>query len=102
MAIGASLRRMLPLDVQVALRDAEKDLSSWRTHLHPHVQRLVYCYFLGSVDDGEEVTSPLTTILTKYSPHIGSVTPIRSIVLLRYDAEQLGAKTCRFVTSQAG
>ena len=30
MTIGASLRRMLPLDVQVALRDAEKDLSNWR------------------------------------------------------------------------
>jgi hypothetical protein len=30
MAIGSSLRWMLPLDVQIALRDAEKDLSSWR------------------------------------------------------------------------
>ena len=28
MAIGSIFRRMLPLDVQVALRDAEKDLSS--------------------------------------------------------------------------
>ena len=30
MAAPSSLRRMLPLDVQVALRDTEKDLSSWR------------------------------------------------------------------------
>jgi putative ATP-dependent endonuclease of OLD family len=30
MSIGSSSRRMLPLDVQVALRDAEKDLASWR------------------------------------------------------------------------
>ena len=41
MAVGASLRRMLPLDVQVALRDAEKDLSSWRNSpLRPLIEQL--------------------------------------------------------------
>lgn len=53
-------------------------------HLHPHVQRLVYRYLLGGDDDEPR---PVTTILSTHSPHIASVTPLRSIVLLRYDAE---------------
>lgn len=52
-------------------------------HLHPHVQRLVYRYFLG--DAAGEDGPPVTTILTTHSPHIASVTPIRSILLLRHD-----------------
>lgn len=56
-------------------------------HLHPHVQRLVYRYFLGGGADDNEDRPPLTTILSTHSPHIASVTPIRSIVLLRRDAK---------------
>lgn len=52
-------------------------------HLHPHVQRLVYRHYLGEDDAGENVT----TILTTHSPHIASVAPLRSIILLREDAE---------------
>ncbi len=56
-------------------------------HLHPHVQRLVYRYFLGAEPAGDnEQTSNLTTILTTHSPHIASVAPIRSVVLLRHNA----------------
>jgi putative ATP-dependent endonuclease of OLD family len=58
-------------------------------HLHPHVQRLVYRYFLGETG-GDEAPSNLTTILTTHSPHIASVAPIRSVVLLRQD-KQSGA-----------
>ncbi|HEV7306310.1 ATP-dependent nuclease [Ensifer sp.] len=54
-------------------------------HLHPHVQRLVYRYFLGDNADAEASAPPLTTILTTHSPHIASITPVRSIVLLRHD-----------------
>lgn len=53
-------------------------------HLHPHVQRLVYRYFLGE-SPGDDKPSNMTTILTTHSPHIASVAPIRSVVLLRYD-----------------
>jgi putative ATP-dependent endonuclease of OLD family len=53
-------------------------------HLHPHVQRLVYRYFLEGRGARED-DAPLTTILTTHSPHIVSVTPLRSIVLLRHN-----------------
>lgn len=55
-------------------------------HLHPHVQRLVYRYFLDAVPTGDGTQTPnLSTILTTHSPHIASVAPIRSVVLLRHD-----------------
>jgi putative ATP-dependent endonuclease of OLD family len=46
-------------------------------HLHPHVQRLVYRDLLRA--DG----APRTVILTTHSPHVASVAPLRSLVLLR-------------------
>jgi putative ATP-dependent endonuclease of OLD family len=52
-------------------------------HLHPHVQRLVYRHYLGEEEDAPE---NVTTILTTHSPHIASVAPLHSIILLREDA----------------
>lgn len=41
MQIGGAFRRILPIDVQGALRDAEKDLSSWRKPpLRPLIEEL--------------------------------------------------------------
>jgi putative ATP-dependent endonuclease of the OLD family len=56
-------------------------------HLHPHLQRLVYRSYLrarkSTNPEGEKKTGPVTYLLTTHSPHIASVTPVESLILLR-------------------
>lgn len=57
------------------------------SHLHPHLQRSVYRHlFEGLAGDGDD--QPLSLLLTTHSPHIASVAPLRSLVLLRDTASQ--------------
>jgi putative ATP-dependent endonuclease of the OLD family len=51
-------------------------------HLHPHMQRTVYRHLFENAGAGEE-DRPLSVMLTTHSPHIASVAPLRSILLLK-------------------
>lgn len=81
------------LDLDRLVEEGERDHTFFaveepEAHLHPHVQRLVYRHFLAP-QEGENAERPprrQTTILTTHSPHIASVAPLRSIVLLRRDS----------------
>jgi len=61
-------------------------------HLHPHLQRLVYRSYLRfrqpTSPEGKGESSRVTYLLTTHSPHIASVTPVESLILLRRDAKE--------------
>ncbi|MBF9052182.1 AAA family ATPase [Roseobacter sp. HKCCD9010] len=59
-------------------------------HLHPHLQRSVYRHVFEGGND-----SPLSVLLTTHSPHIASVAPLRSLVLLKDEGED---GTCGYAT----
>lgn len=64
-------------------------------HLHPHIQRLVYRYLLQTrqLDDtNKTLNNNVTNILTTHSPHIISVAPLKSIVLLKQSEEQIATE----------
>ena len=52
-------------------------------HLHPHLQRSVYRHLFESVENEDDGERPLSVMMTTHSPHIASVAPLRSIVLLK-------------------
>lgn len=53
-------------------------------HLHPHLQRSVYRHVFTEAQEGG---APLSILLTTHSPHIASVAPLRSIVLLKDEGD---------------
>lgn len=94
------------LELDRLIEERERDFTFLaveepEAHLHPHVQRLVYRHFLETAETGDDdddadddvpdpaddaTTGRHVTILTTHSPHIASIAPLRSIVLLRRQA----------------
>ncbi len=71
-------------------------------HIHPHLQRLVYKDLLmprKHQPSGDKTPVPIseqastTILLTTHSPHVASVAPINSIVLLSRDPKDGSTKT---------
>jgi putative ATP-dependent endonuclease of OLD family len=56
-------------------------------HLHPHLQRSVYRHLFENAGNDQ----PMSVVLTTHSPHIASVAPLRSLVLLK-ESEADGTK----------
>lgn len=80
------------LELQHLVADKARDhtflgIEEPEAHLHPHLQRLIYKDFLKTRGEGEEPTSGTSIVLTTHSPHIVSVAPLRSLVLLKRGAD---------------
>lgn len=51
-------------------------------HLHPHLQRSVYRHLFTGLSNPDDESS-ISILLTTHSPHIASIVPLRSILLLK-------------------
>ena len=72
------------LELEQLVRQGQREhtflaIEEPEAHLHPHLQRLVFRHFLRLAEEGQ-ITNLL---LTTHSPHLASVAPLRSLVVLK-------------------